>query len=155
MFLCSPLLCSCQQSVSYGNVERDNLNIGGDLSFSYDSFSHTATFGGEGEVVQFYQANPTKGWIEEGCRIGIRITAPSEVANYEGINISINGEDNPSNFQFVYLNGVKTGEIEVFPLIKSQNQQIEIKINWQSNLSEQTYFVKIAVGTALMQKQST
>lgn len=155
VFLSFPLLCSCQQNLPYGNVERDYLQIGGNLSFSYDAFNHTATFGGEGEVVQFYQINQAKGWREEGCRIGIRISPPSSVENYEGISVFVDGKENPPFLQFIYLNGEKTGEIELFPLITSQNQQIEIKVDWQSNVNSQTYIIRLADGTVLMQKQST
>ena len=60
IFLLLPLLCSCQHSLAFGSIERDQHQIGGNLSFVYNPDSQTATFGGEGEVVQFYGVDLTK-----------------------------------------------------------------------------------------------
>ena len=36
-------------------IMQDIYKTGGNLTFNYDEISHVATFGGEGEVIQYYQ----------------------------------------------------------------------------------------------------
>ena len=155
IFLLLPLLCSCQHSLAFGSIERDQHQIGGNLSFVYNPDSQTATFGGEGEVVQFYGVDLTKGWQEAGCRIGIKLTPPPDVESFEGVSIFVDGKENPPYLRCIYLNGEKTGEIELFPLVRNLEKTIEVKVEWQSGVQSQLYKIKFAQGTTMMQKQST
>ncbi len=149
------VLCGCNTNLANADVTRDQMQIGGALSFSYDKSSAIITMGGENEVVQYYQENLEQGFTEEGPRVGLKFTAPNEIDGYEGIKIWVDNQENPPYVKQKQVNGVFTREIEIFPLITDVNKKIEIKIIWKSGTKEQTYLLNFAKGTSLMKKQIT
>lgn len=156
LLLILPLLfCGCISSFTNADVTRDQMQIGGALSFSYDKNSAIITMGGENEVVQYYQENIEQGFTEEGPRVGLKFIAPKELESYEGIKIWVDNQENPPYVRQKQVNGNYTREIEIFPLIKDINEKITIKIIWKSGVKEQIYLLSFANGTSLMKKQST
>ena len=155
IILILPFCSGCDKTFEMAEVSRNNEQTGGALSFEYNKFAGKITFGGEGEVVQFYEANLAKGWTEEGARVGIKIKAPEGLDNYEAIKVWVDGTENPPYFKHSYVVGQKTGEIELSPKVEDVEKEIEVKISWQSGSNEQKYLINFAKGTLLMKKQST
>ena len=86
LVLIFPMICfsGCNEKrFDYQLLQRDSYNTGGNLSFVYDSQSHTAHFGGEDEFVQFYDEDIAKGWTEKGCRIGVMLTIPKGLNDFK------------------------------------------------------------------------
>ena len=82
-----------ERDLNYGTVTRDPSQIGGaSLSFVYDEKTHTATFGGEGQQVEYYEIDESVGRNEAGNRVGIKITAPEEVKDLTKSTITNNGK---------------------------------------------------------------
>ena len=86
---------ACAREYSYGMIERDNSLTGGDLSFIYDENTHTAIFGGEGEIIAFYEEDRLAG-LPKGNRIGFKIYAPI------AISFSIPSNVIPTCFSKIY-----------------------------------------------------
>lgn len=144
--LTSLLLTGCGKEFSYGKVERDTSLTGGNLSFVYDSSSHTATFGGEGEVIAYYPADTSIG-REKGNRIGFKIYAPSECNDFSKAKLSFQGSEytGGSFMQTVYEDSMNY--FVLTPLVSQDNRDFEVHITWEQNSATQTYYIKIANGT--------
>ena len=151
--ICLFLLTACQQNLPYSSVTRDDEMTGGSLSFSYNEEAHIAEFGGEGEIVQFYSADIAKGWEEEGCRVGIAFSAPSEVKDFEGSSIWVDGEKIAGGEFYQTVNGQKVGRVVLTPLVSEEKREIQIKVEWNDNSPAQTYKIRIKDGTQFMNKQ--
>ncbi len=150
--LCLLLLTSCGHAYPYSEILRDAEMTGGSLDFVYDSSSHTATFGGEGQIVQFYKKDITKGWEEDGCRVGIEIKAPSEVKDFESSALWIDGKKMIADEIYQIVNNEKTGRVVLTPIVSQEKKEIEIKIEWKEAAPKQTYKIKIKEGTIFMEE---
>ncbi len=136
------LLTGCGKSnFDYSNVTRDEYNTGGNLTFVYDDVAHVATFGGEGQVIQYYEADITKGWLDAGNRVGIQILAPSGVKNFETSTAKIGDEVIKGDKFYKRINGENSNIAQFFPILSENNREIAIKITWEDNSEEQTYYV--------------
>ncbi len=156
IFLCLALiLTGCNQTLPLANCTRDSENIGGSISFKYNKSTGEIFIGGENEQIQYYEKNIARGWQEGGNRIGLKFVAPSMVKEYETGSISIQGKTISSGDFYQEVNGQKTGEAIIYPLIKNIEEVIEIKITWQDGSEEQVYKVIIKEGTQLMQQKNT
>lgn len=137
--------CSKEISIPYGTVTRTpDLTGGANLTYSYDEKTHTAWFGKEGETIAYYSEDKDKG-RSAGNRVGIKITAPTEVETYEGFKLTIydkvtyegldeNGK--PKAFDgdnFVYI----------YPKVAADQMSVTITIKWNKDVEEQTYYVRI------------
>ena len=82
--------CGCSKNMEpYATVTRTPDNTGGaNLSFSYNTDTHTAWFGGEGETIDYYAENVGIG-RSAGNRVGITITAPEEITTFDGFKLTI------------------------------------------------------------------
>lgn len=140
------LLTGCGKEYSYGKIERDTSLTGGNLSFVYDASTHTATFGGEGEVVAYYPADSTTG-REKGNRIGFKIYAPCECEDFSKAKLSFQASEytGGSFMQTVYEDSMNY--FVLTPTVSKDNREFEVKITWQQNSATQTYHIKIADGT--------
>lgn len=148
------ILSGCAQQEQFdAQVVRDNYNTGGNLSFYYDNSSKTAYFGGENEVVQFYQADITKGWEEDGNRIGIQIICPKQIDEISSVEAKVDGEHLLGE-QFVKsVSQSPTQILEFYPIIKNLDQKIEIKISFDSS-TWHSFFLCLKPGTILMSQQN-
>ncbi len=147
------ILSGCGKTeLNYSIIERDEQHIGGDLSFEYDSDSHIATFGGEGEVVEFYDIDIARGFKEKGNRIGIKITAPKQIKDYESGIAKIGNQKIEVGAIYKQVNSNKVSEAVFYPLVDENNRKIELKITWENNTAEQTYLIIIKEGTNFAQE---
>ena len=143
------VLSGCgEKTFAYSRIYRDDYLTGGDLNFKYDERTHTAYFGGENQVVQYYEPDIAKGWKDAGCRIGIKIYLPSDVEDYQSGQVEING-NKLENDKIVNEEG---GYLQLFPLVSENEQDFQIKIIWQDGTQEQNYYVYIEKGTIFMGK---
>lgn len=138
-----------ETELSYGTVSRDPSQVGGaDVSFVYDSSTHTATFGGEGQQINYYSADVNLGRTE-GNRVGIQITAPESVKDLSKATLTYNGTTYENGS---FLDG--DNYVWVYPLVNENLKTQTIKIRWQEKTKEQVYTVKIADGTTFAPKSS-
>ena len=158
IFLCvlivtlSLCMASCTEKVYPQNiVYQDDQKTGGNLSFYYDEISHTAVFGGEGEVIAFYQKDLTKGWNKEGNRVGIKIIAPSSVKDYDSGWAKVGDEEIKNGEFYQVVNGEKSNQANFYPII-DENFFCNIEICWEEGSKPQNYQVKIVEGTILSEK---
>ena len=153
LFLPTLITSGCQGYQDYAIIEQDQKMTGGNLTYDYNQDSHIVTIGGEGETILYYYKNELKGWTEDGCRVGLKFIPPKNLDSFDAIEISINGKKQQLNF--IYVNNENTGIFEIYPLIKNTQEILEINVLWNNNSNQQTYKLKIATGTQLMQKEST
>lgn len=144
--LASLLLTGCGKELSYGKVERDTSLTGGNLSFVYDASTHTATFGGKGEVIAYYPEDTSIG-REKGNRIGFKIYAPCECNDFSKSKLSFQGSEYTGGtfMQTVYEDSMNY--FVLTPLVSKDNHEFEVSISWEQNSATQTYYIKIADGT--------
>lgn len=138
-----------EKTFDYSALERDNYNTGGNLTFVYDQITRTATFGGEGETVQFYSQDIAKGWEEEGCRVGVQLLIPKEVKDYKSATAVLD-EDKLTAEDFVVQIGDEPQYALFQPIVSQEKSQVELKITWQEGYKEQTYLIVISDGTNFM-----
>ncbi len=143
-------MCGCKdKNLIQPTMERDNYNTGGNLTFVYDEISHLAIFGGEGEVVQFYQEDIAKGWKEKGNRIGFQIFVPKGVKDYKSGCAYWNGEKlNPDDY--ITLQEGQNLVASFQPLVDKNKDKYDLKIVWEDGKNEQMYNIVIASGTFFM-----
>lgn len=145
------LLSGCgDKNVEYANVYRDKYSTGGDITFSYDKITHTAYFGGENEVVQFYDANIAKGWDEAGNRVGVKLVSPCKITNPLSAKAQIGDKVYENGSFYSYINGKVTDEVEFFPLVSEEKREVILKIVWQDGVTEQTYKIIVKEGSVFM-----
>ena len=132
-------------------LARDKYNTGGNLTFFYDHQAHIAYFGGEGEIVQFYQEDIAKGWTEKGCRVGVSMSIPNDLKGYKSATAKVNGKELSSN-DFIVEIGDQTAIAEFQPIVSEDNRIIDIKITWEEESQPQEYKIIIKEGTLLMEE---
>ena len=143
-------LCGCdKKSFSQPILSRDNYNTGGNLTFVYDSQAQVAYFGGEGEVVQYYQEDIAKGWTEKGCRVGVSMLLPKELKDYKSATAKINNKELKSN-DFIVEIDENTVIAQFQPLVSEEKRIIEIEVTWADNSQAQEYKIVIKDGTLFM-----
>ena len=141
-------LAGCGENVfSYGVVSRDSYNTGGNLSFEYDSLSHTAYFGGEGEVLQWSVNDVAKGWMEKGARVGLKIVPPTNLDDPKSVSAILDG--NSLEYKDFYRSD-NNQYAEFYPVVQKDGQMIELKIKWQESAAQQTYNIVIRKGTVIL-----
>lgn len=136
----------CGRELAYGAVERDSSLTGGDLSFVYDRQSHTATFGGEGEVVSYYIGDEELG-LQSGNRIGIKIYAPDEIKDYSKAKLDFQGVQYTSGSFMSKVYDQTQNYFVLKPLVSEDVTSLEIRVTWTPDSATQTYIIKIAEGT--------
>ncbi len=132
-------------------LERDRYNTGGKLTFEYDEISKVATFGGEGEVVQFYNQDIARGFNEKGCRVGVQISVP-KIKDYKRGSAVVNGTKMSAQ-DYIFLSGEQNLIASFYPIVSEKNRNITINIKWQDDKKEQTYHIIVKPGTFFMSEQ--
>lgn len=138
------------KEVSSAKISRDDEMTGGSLSFIYDENSRTIFVGGEGEFIQYYEKDLSKGW-ESGNRIGLKIEAPSEVENLKKTTLEMNGVTFTD--MFVKIDGQQQNFFNIYPVVTETTNEIVFKITWEEEIATQTYTIKIVEGTALLDNE--
>lgn len=146
------VVCGCGKTkIEYSQVERDVYNTGGNLNFSYDHLSHTAYFGGENEVIQYYAEDITKGWQESGNRIGLALLPPKEINDYKSGYAEINGEKILAE-DFFKVASEDLVYAEFQPIVSKDNLNFSLNIVWQEGVEEQAYNISIHPDTIFLEK---
>ena len=130
-------------------IERDDYSTGGNLSFYYDENARTAFLGEENEVVQFYEQDVTKGFVKEGCRVGVKLTPAKEIKDIGSLTFRVGKEEIQGEKVAVKIDD-KLAYFQIFPIIEKAGQKIDIKIEYKGK--KQTYFIKINENVILMEK---
>ncbi len=140
-----------EKELPSAKITRDDQRTGGSYSFVYDSHLRTITVGGEGEVVQFSQADVTKG-LEEGTRIGLKVTAPDESLDLSNATLEMNGVHYSSDDFLEVINGQKQRFFTLQPLVSKDDKEIKFVVCWAEGTKEQEYKIIVADGTKFMTK---
>ncbi|MBP3344711.1 MAG: hypothetical protein J6K97_00715 [Clostridia bacterium] len=152
MLVCCLFCVGCKEKgFDYSAAERDVYNTGGTLSFEYDKDTKSAIFGGEGEVVQYYQPDIAKGWNEEGCRVGIKILPPKGLKDYKAARATLDGEELEYK-DFLLGDEIKYAVFQ--PIVSEEKRQIELIIKWTEKTKEHKYNIIIREGTTFLGKES-
>ena len=136
------------------SIVRDDLRTGGSLSFVYDKNQRVAYVGGEDEVVQFSEADESKG-LSEGCRIGLKVTAPGENLDLETATLEMNGVNYSSGNFLETINGQKQRFFNLYPLVSKEDDEIKFSVTWQDGTKQQDYKIIMVSGTKYMQKDGS
>lgn len=132
-------------------ITRDDARTGGSLSFVYDSKERTIHIGGEGEVVQYSSADESKG-ISEGCRVGLKVTAPDESLDISDATLEMNGVKYASGDFLETVNGQKQRFFNIYPLVSEDDMQVNFIVKWADGTAKQEYKVIIVEGTSFADK---
>ena len=138
-----------QKEFDYVAMSRDAYNTGGVLSFEYDNITHTAYFGGEGQIVQYYSTDIAKGWTEEGCRVGVTLPLPKGIDDYKSAVATLD-EKQLEWDDFGYGEEGEMQYVIFQPIVSEEKSHIILKITWQDGSKEQTYNIAIREGTLFM-----
>lgn len=139
------------KEIDSASIVRDELRTGGSLSFVYDKNQRVAYVGGEDEVVQFSEADESKG-LSEGCRIGLKVTAPDENLDLETATLEMNGVNYSSGNFLETINGQKQRFFNLYPLVSKEDDEIKFSVTWQDGTKQQDYKIIMVSGTKYMQK---
>lgn len=132
-------------------ITRDDARTGGSLSFVYDKNSRMVYVGGQDEIVQFSSADDARN-LEEGCRIGLKITAPDEQLDVSTATLEMNGINYSSGDFLEIVNGQKQRFFNLYPLVSKDDEKIIFSITWQDGTEKQIYTIEIIDGTKFMDK---
>ncbi len=151
--LISFVLIGCgNHTLEYSSVYRDDYKTGGNIDFEYQPLSRTIIFGGEGQVIQYYDKNIVKGWTEEGNRVGFKIIPPKGLDNYQSGYAIIDNKKILSD-EFYKSNEDNQDYIaQFFPIVREDKKEVIIKIIWQDGVDAQIYHLVIKEGTIFGQK---
>lgn len=141
-------LAGCGQKLPEFNVMRDVYSTGGDISFLWVNDAKTAYFGGENEVIQYYEQDIAKGFLKAGNRVGLKIVFSEKISDLGSLTFKIgkeeiNGEEVATKIddEVVYF--------QLFPIVESAGQRIEIKIDYKGKKDK--IIVKIHEKSILME----
>lgn len=129
------------------DVERDVYLTGGSLSFSYDENSKTAYFGGENEVIGYYEGDISRG-IDEGNRVGLKITLGG-VDDLGSLTFKV-GREEFSGEDVATLINDKPAYFQIFPLVEKSGDKIHITLEYKDKKGD--FYVKIHEKCILMEK---
>lgn len=150
LIISSFLLCGCnKKSFTQPLLSRDSYNTGGSLTFIYDSQANIAYFGGNGEVVQYYDKDIAKGWTEKGCRVGVSMLIPNDLKDFKSATAKINEKELNSN-DFIVEIDENTIVAQFQPIVNEEKNVIKIEITWAENSQTQEYKIIIKEGTLFM-----
>lgn len=142
------------KEIDSASIVRDDLRTGGSLSFVYDKSQRVVYVGGEDEVVQFSEADESKG-LSEGCRIGLKVTAPDEKLDLETATLEMNGVNYSSGNFLETINGQKQRFFNLYPLVSKEDDEIKFSVTWQDGTKQQDYKIIMVSGTKYMQKDGS
>ncbi|MBP3431476.1 MAG: hypothetical protein J6K39_01295 [Clostridia bacterium] len=132
-------------------IVRDDARTGGSLSFVYDKNQRMIYFGGTEEVVQYSGADESRG-MEEGCRVGLRVTAPNESLDLETATLEMNGIHYSSSQFLENINGQPQRFFSIYPIVNKEDEEIMFKVKWSDGTKEQEYKIVVVKGTKFMNK---
>lgn len=140
-------LAGCGQGLPKFNIERDNYSTGGNITFSWDKEGKIVCFGGENEVIQYYDKDITKGFLKGGNRVGIKIIPSQNIEDLGSLTFKID-KDEISGQNVVTKVSDSVSFFQIFPLVERAGQKIEINIEYKDKKDK--IIVKIHEKSILM-----
>lgn len=129
-FVLPLLLTGCGQKLTEFNVMRDSYSTGGNISFSWDNEAKIAYFGGENEVIQYYEQDIAKGFLKAGNRVGIKLVPSEKINDLGSLTFKIGKEEINGENVATKIDDEVT-YFQLFPIVESAGQKIEIKIEYK------------------------
>lgn len=149
IFLCSG--CGDKELPS-AKITRDDARTGGSLSFVYDQKERVVYVGGEDEVVQ-YSAEDQEKNLGEGCRVGLKVTAPDVELDVSNATLEMNGINYSAGDFLEVINGQKQRFFNIYPIVSQEDKEIKFVVCWQEGTKEQEYKIVVVDGTKFMDKE--
>lgn len=141
-------LTSCGQNLPKMNIEQDNYMTGG-VSFLYDKDLQTAFFGGENEVIAYYERDIAKGFLQEGNRVGLKFIPSSNIEDIGALTFKIRKEEIKGESVVTKIHD-KIAYFQLFPLIKKSGEKLSITVEYKGK--KDMYYVQIHKKSILMEK---
>ena len=147
------VLCTfgCGKSVSSAKIVRDDLRVGGTLSFVYDKNSREIFVGGEDEVFQYSAKNEEKGF-DEGNRFGLKVIAPDEKFDLKNAKLEMGGVSYLSEDFLEVIDGQIQRFFYIYPSFSKDNRKVTFAIVWDDKTQKQEYKIIVVDGTRFMDK---
>lgn len=139
------------QKLDSAQIVRDDARTGGSLSFVYDKNKRIVFIGGENEVVQYSNADESKG-LDAGCRIGLKVTAPDENLDLANATLEMNGVNYASGKFLETINGQIQRFFTIYPIVSKKNSSVKFSVVWQDGTEKQEYKIIVVKGTMYMDK---
>lgn len=140
------------KEIDYATLKRDDANIGGSLTFVYDSSAHIAYFGGENQVVQYYDANVLNN-NTAGCRVGVKIIAPTDIKDFSKATLIMNKIEYTEGSFLETVDGEIQNFANIYPVVSPDANKIKFIIKWGDKIKEQEYEIIIVEGTLFMNEK--
>lgn len=140
-----------ERELPSANIVRDDARTGGTLSFVYDRDKRLILIGGEGEVVQFSSADEERG-LAEGCRIGLKVTAPDEKLDLSNASLKMNGVTYSAGSFLESINEQPQRFFNIYPIVSPVDSAIKFEVTWQEGTKTQEYKIMVQPGTKFMDK---
>lgn len=155
LIACFLAVLSCvgcgSKKLDSAQIVRDDARTGGSLSFVYDKDKRIVFVGGENEVVQYSNADESKG-LDAGCRIGLKVTAPDENLDLANATLEMNGVNYASGKFLETINGQTQRFFNIYPIVSKKNSSVKFSVVWQDGTEKQEYKIVVIKGTMFMDK---
>lgn len=140
-----------KKELESAKISRDDARVGGSLSFVYNKDKREIFVGGEGEVIQYSLANDTLGF-DEGCRVGLKITAPDDKLDLSTASLKINDVRYSMGDFLEKINDEPQRFFTIYPKVSKEDDKVEFSIVWSNKTKRQDYKLVIEKGTKFMDK---
>ena len=155
LIACFLAVLSCvgcgNKKLDSAQIVRDDAGTGGSLSFVYDKDKKIVFVGGENEVVQYSNADESKG-LDAGCRIGLKVIAPDENLDLANASLEMNGVNYASGKFLETINGQIQRFFNIYPIVSKKNSSVKFSVVWQDGTEKQEYRIVVVNGTMFMDK---
>jgi len=141
-----------KKEVDSATITRDDARVGGSLSFVYNKDTRKVHIGGDGEVIQYSLANDTLGF-DDGCRVGLKITAPDEKVDLKTASLKMNDVRYAMGDFLEQINGQPQRFFTIYPSFTEEDREVELTIVWGDKIKKQDYKIIIEKGTKFMDKE--
>lgn len=128
-------------------IERDTYSTGGDISFLWDSVGKIAYFGGENEILQYYEMDIAKGILKSGNRVGVKLILSKNIKDISSLTFKIDKEEINADTVATKIDG-EVIYFQLFPLVESAGQTIKVGLEYKGEKDE--FYIKIHEKTILM-----
>ncbi len=140
-----------KKGVDNATITRDDARVGGSLSFVYNKDKREVIVGGDGEIVQYSSKNDTLGF-DEGCRIGLKITAPEGDFDLKTASLKMNDIRYAMGDFLTQINGEPQRFFVIYPKVSKEDDVVKFSIAWSDKTKRQDYKLIVAEGTKFMDK---
>ena len=140
-----------KKEVGSAKITRDDARVGGTLSFVYNEDKREVRIGGDGEVVQYSLANEALGF-DEGCRVGLKFTAPDDKIDLSTASLKMNDVRYSMGNFLERINDEPQRFFTIYPKFSKDDREMKICVSWGDKVKKQEYKVIIEKGTMFMDK---